>query len=111
VAVITGRTQMSAEVPGVAVGWSEGRLAVALSGEVDRSLAGALGDVVELVAEAQVPVDVDLSEVTFFCAHGVTLITQIQAVAAGGDVRIVSPSPCAAMVLDCCRVPWQGTAS
>ncbi|GAB3348222.1 STAS domain-containing protein [Micromonospora halotolerans] len=76
---------------------------ISVAGEIDMSNAHLL---VEFVASLALPppvtVEVDLSEVTFFCAHGISALLRARRLLAdlGGRLTLRDPSPIVRRVLD-----------
>lgn len=108
---IAGLIESSPVTAQVTADLRAGRLLVAFSGEVDLGLTDRVDQICARVSDVGSPVDVDLTDVTFFCAQGVGFITRLRAAAPDGDVRLVGASPIAAMVLDWCHIPWQRSLS
>ncbi|MGQ5264738.1 STAS domain-containing protein [Micromonospora sp. ZYX-F-536] len=75
---------------------------ITVCGEVDMSNAHLLVELVEHLVDLQPSrLVLDLSEVTFFGAHGVSALLQAQSTATRGGVplTLTPPSPCVAYIL------------
>ncbi len=70
-----------------------GRLLVRFSGEIDTVLRQQFTRVLGATRAAREPVDVDLSEVTFFAAEGVRMLVLLQGAAGGPGVAEARTSP------------------
>ncbi|WP_262287438.1 STAS domain-containing protein [Micromonospora sp. MA102] len=76
---------------------------ISVAGEIDMSNAHLLVEFVESLAHPPpVTVEVDLSEVTFFCAHGITALLRARRLLAdrGGRLTLRDPAPIVRRVLD-----------
>ena len=75
---------------------------ISVAGEIDMSNAHLLVELVEsLVRPPPVAVEVDLSEVTFFCAHGISALLRARRLLAdrGGRLTVRNPSAIVRRVL------------
>jgi anti-anti-sigma factor len=75
---------------------------IAVRGEVDMSTAHVLTEMVEhAVGRRPSRVVLDLSEVTFFSAHGISALLSAQSTATGARVELAlrDPAPCVAYLL------------
>lgn len=76
---------------------------VRVRGEVDERAAVTCGTLVDLVSEAGLPVQVDLSGVTLFPAAGVSWLVRLYQ--SEVDVDVVAASGAVREVLDACGIP------
>lgn len=75
---------------------------ISVAGEIDMSNAHLLVELVESLADPPpVTVEVDLSEVTFFCAHGISALLRARRLLAdrGGRLTLRNPSSIVRRVL------------
>ncbi|MGV9214029.1 STAS domain-containing protein [Micromonospora sp. RB23] len=82
-------------------------LSIAVAGEIDMSNAHLLTELVGSLCALPAPlITVDLSEVRFFGARGVSALLRARelAVSAGGQLTLRDPSPFVLRVLAVCRV-------
>ena len=81
-----------------------GRLLVTIVGEFDECFAGPGAALLEMLAGQHLPVDVDLSGLTFASAAAVTWLLRLYSVVPQ-DVRVVGTSAPVVELADICSVP------
>lgn len=80
------------------------RLVVTVTGELDACFAPSGAALRKLLAAQDLPVDLDLSGLTFFSAAGVSWLVSLYTQVPSG-VRLVAASEAVLEVLDVCGVP------
>lgn len=91
-------------VPGtVEVILEEGRVLVLLAGEVDADLSADLAEAAHAVTESGLPVDIDVSSVTFMDSSGVAFLARV-AGSAGRRTRLLHPPASLRFLLDVTRI-------
>lgn len=83
---------------------------VTLHGEIDLSADHAFDRVLDVVTAWAEPVDVDLSDVTFFSAAGAAFLVRLASVVGPERVTIVGTCPSVELVLEVCglQLPHAG---
>ena len=91
-------------VPGTVEVIIEGaRVLVLLAGEVDADLSADLADAADAVADAVLPVDIDVAGVTFMDSSGVAFLARV-ATSAAGPIRLLNPSESLRFLLEVTRI-------
>lgn len=86
------------------VTWETGRSRVIVIGECDLMFEPSGATIITLLRGQRLPVDVDLSGVTLFCAAGVGWLASLYR-GVDSEVRVVAASSPVKRVLDVCGVP------
>lgn len=77
---------------------------VRVVGEVDERDAAAAGSLVDLAVDGGLPVHVDLSDVTFFSAAGISWLVRLYR-RGTAEVRVIAASTTVREVLQACGLP------
>ena len=81
----------------------QGRVLVVLSGEVDADLSADLADAAHAVTDSGLPVDIDVSAVTFMDSSGVAFLARV-AGSVTGPARLLNPPASLRFLLDVTRI-------